>query len=475
MIALGITSYGSKDANFINNGTLNVNQYGAIAGYLKTTNNNGSSVVDLSSVSDPSNLAMSTKEGNTAEYDTPVLEFKGPFYDESNTETGISNSIFEPSTVYHSHSGLSCYDGNINRLQKVTINVAQTNYVHNAYEYTLYTNDSATDSGATLKYEAINNITSNNLEVANGSYIKSIDSKCESILINGEAYSIGTWYKVSSETIVLIQPKEAFKITCYHTNGNSGAGNIERSITYGPDKNSMTFTESTTQGARVTAVMPKGWVFKVADNAKVSGASQVIKTTYDENGKGTKTTLSNTSGKIAWSANTIYVADGDYEFVSDNVTCLVEGTDILMADNSIKKVQDLKVGDLVKVFNHETGKMDVSPIIFITHEDEAAVTCDTIELCFETGVKVKIANDHAFFDRTTNRYEVINATNYTDFINHDFAINDNDKIKTVKLKSAVVKNETVKVYCPVTAFHLNLFANGLLSMPTFPYDIRKRK
>lgn len=472
MIAIGITSYGTIDSKFINNGTMVVNEYGAISGPITTNNSAGTSTVDLSLVSSSEDLAMTTVEGETAELTTPLLEFKGPFYDESNEETNISNSFFECSTIYNSHLGLPCYDGNISKLYTVTINVLDTTFKHNAYEYSLYTNDSASDTGQTIKYEGVNNITSNTIEVSNNSYIKITDSKCDYITINGQSYTIGTWVKINANVVVEIQPKEAFVITCNHTGGQSGAGRIERSITYGPNSSSLSYSESTTVGAAVTATMPKGWVFKVSDNATVKGTSQVIKTTYDENGNGTSEVIASKSGGLAWSSSTIYTADADYKFTSDNVTCIVEGTKITMADGTIKNVENLVVGDLVQVFNHETGQIDVSPIIFITHKDEGAVRCDTIELCFSNGKTLKIANDHALFDKTTNRYEVLNEHNYSNYINHEFAIITNGMISLVKLQSANVVSELVRVYCPVTAFHMNLFANDMLTMPTFPYDIQ---
>ena len=472
MIAIGITSYGTIDSKFTNDGTIVVNEYGAIAGSITTNNSSGTSTVDLSLVKSADNLAMSTTEGETAELTTPLLEFKGPFYDESNAETNISNSFFECSNVYNSHIGLPCYDGNTNKLLTVTINVRKTTFKHNAYEYSLYTNETASDTGQTIKYEGVNNITSNSIEVSKDSYIKITDSKCDYITINGQSYTNGTWIKVDSNTIVEIQPKEAFVITCDHTSGQSGAGSISRSITYGPNSSSLSYSESTTVGAAVTATMPKGWVFKVSDNATVKGTSQVIKITYDENGNGTNEVIAKKTGGLAWSSSTIYTADADYKFTSDNVTCLVEGTKITMADGSIKNVENLAVGDLVKVFNHETGQIDVSPIIFITHKEAEAVRCNTIELCFNNDATLKIANDHALFDKTTNRYEILNEYNYIDYINHEFAIMANGLITFTKLKSANIVSEVVRVYCPVTAFHMNLFANDLLTMPTMPYDVR---
>lgn len=472
LISLGITNQGTIDSEVVNNGEINVNQYGAVAGVVGTSITDGTSKIDLTNLTDPANLELSTKEGDSAQYDTPILDFKGPFYDVSNTSTYISISLFEASTLYNSHNGLACYDGEINRLQKVNINVNSTNYKHSAYEYTFYTNTVNSDEGAKTVYEGINNISSNTLDVSNKSYIKLIDSKCDYITIDGSPYVIGSWYQVTKATNIIIQPKEAFIITCNHTNGASGAGSIIRSITYGPDASNMTLTESSNEGKEIKATMPVGWSFKVSDNAKVSGTSKVEKTTYDADGNPTTTVLSTISGKIAWSSSTIYVADGDYLFTSDNVTCIAEGSLILMADNSQKKVEDLVVGDIVKVFNHETGKIDVSPIIFITHDKEEAVNTGVLKLNFDKGNYLEIINDHSIFDKTTNKYEVINYDNVNQYIGHDFVINLENEISSTKLISFEYFYKSTRVYCPVTAFHMDLFVNGLLTMPTFPNDIK---
>ena len=160
-----------------------------------------------------------------------------------------------------------------------------------------------------------------------------------------------------------------------------------------------------------------------------------------------------------------------FHIYNDNA-CLIEGTEILMYDNTIKKVENIQVGDLVKVFNHEIGKFDISPIIFITHKDDEPVMCQIINLVFEDNIQLKIVKEHAIFDKTTNKYEVININNFSLFIGHEFAIIKNDSIKTTILKSVNISVEKKKIFCPVSAFHMNLFANCLLTMPTFPYNIR---
>ena len=133
-------------------------------------------------------------------------------------------------------------------------------------------------------------------------------------------YIFLAWVLVDKSLDFEITPTASFTISCYHTTGTSGAGKIERTITYdsSPSFDINPQTVTTSNGSKITANVPYGWYFKVSDNANVSGISKVVKITYDEDGNTTKTTLSETTGKLAWDSLTVYVSDGDYEFTSDN-------------------------------------------------------------------------------------------------------------------------------------------------------------
>ena len=164
------------------------------------------------------------------------------------------------------------------------------------------------------------------------------------------------------------------------------------------------------------------------------------------------------------------VVTSKFHIVNDNA-CLVEGTLILMADNSLKQVEDLKIGDVVKVFNHETGNIDVSPIIFITHKDEKASLYNVITLEFSNSISLKIVKNHALFNVELNKYILISNTNVKKYIGYHFAYILNDKIHITKLIGYTIDNIETRIYCPVSAFHMNLFANSLLTMPNLPFNI----
>lgn len=158
----------------------------------------------------------------------------------------------------------------------------------------------------------------------------------------------------------------------------------------------------------------------------------------------------------------------------EEAECIVEGTLITMADGTQKPVEDLVVGDMVMVFNHITGKYEAMPLIFNTHADEIeAKNYDVLYLQFSDGKELKIVEAHGLFDMTLMQYVYINYDNYEDYIGHEFyALNSNGSGGAkVELTNAFIKNECVRVFCPVTYFHMNSFANGLLNTPSIPGDI----
>ena len=154
--------------------------------------------------------------------------------------------------------------------------------------------------------------------------------------------------------------------------------------------------------------------------------------------------------------------------------CLVEGTLITMADGTQKPVEDLKVGDMIMIFNHVTGQYEAMPLIFNTHADETeAKNYDVLYLQFADGRELKIVQSHGLFDTTLMQYVYIDYDNYMDYIGHEFyALNsDGTAGERVELVNAFIQNENVRIFCPVTYFHMNSFANGFLNTPNIPGDI----
>ena len=158
-------------------------------------------------------------------------------------------------------------------------------------------------------------------------------------------------------------------------------------------------------------------------------------------------------------------------------SCLLPDTLITMANGTYKQVKDVKSGDMVRIFNHESGQLDEAPILFNDYDEKAWY--NVINLEFNNGKDVKVVSEHGFFDLTLNKYVYITENNYKDYIGHEFYTTSLDKEKgSTILQNAYITNEYTEVYSPVSSYHLNYFTEDLLSMPgatecfanVFPYD-----
>ena len=461
MTGLGLSGY-SKDAEFVNNGTITLNSYGSMGGVVNTSVTDGSAIVDLSSVTSAGNLTLTDVEwvGGKA-VNIANVDLTGPFYDETTQSTEMS--LFTHGSAINSHPEMSCWVGTIVLMDDVTLTVLKTGVPTEAFNYTIYTNSTATDSGQYEQIPSNTSTRSQSFSLARGTYIKIEDIVSTAITVNGVSYTSGTWLQVTGTMTIEITPTASFTVTCNHTNGNSGAGNIKRSITYGPNEGSMTEVASKEDGSAVTVKIPAGWVFKVSDNASVSGTSKVTKTIYNEDGTTTKTDIATASGQIAWSSSTIYTADGDYLFTSDNVTCFAPGTLITMADGSLVAIENLKPGDFVLSYDFETGSF--TPTIVAEVTNHGLTECQILTLNFNNNTSIRLIAYHGFFDVTEMRYLDISVDNYQDYIGHEFmAYDGNGNVVIKRLVSATVSTEQTSSYSLTAAVYINAIADGLITI-----------
>lgn len=177
------------------------------------------------------------------------------------------------------------------------------------------------------------------------------------------------------------------------------------------------------------------------------------------------------SGNIDTSGNE---ASGDgYSQITQNTTyqfddssCLIAGTLITLADGSQKKVEDLNANDLLLVFNHETGKLDKAYAKFLIHKENEAVKERILYLTFSDGTEIGIVSEHGFFDKDKLEYVYINEFNVNDYIGHNFYTINNQNHSTTLISYRIVE-EVTTIYSPISDYHMNCFANGLLTMSNF--------
>ena len=226
------------------------------------------------------------------------------------------------------------------------------------------------------------------------------------------------------------------------------------------------------QGCMVT-YNPNGGKCNTASQT-YEGTALILPTPTGEEGwtfKGWYTAAS--GGKKIGNAGASYTPTEDITLYAQwDSSCLVEGTLITMADGTQKPVEDLKIGDMILVFNHVTGKLEAAPLIFNTHSQAEAADYNVLYLNFSDGSEVKIVASHGFFDMTLMKYVYITEKNYEQFIGHEFyALGADGSGKIITLTDAHISREYVRIFCPVTYFHMNSFANGLLNTPNIPGDI----
>ena len=148
-----------------------------------------------------------------------------------------------------------------------------------------------------------------------------------------------------------------------------------------------------------------------------------------------------------------------------DIPCIIEGTTIVLSNGKTKKAENLTKNDSLLAFDHKAGVLVVSKLFFNYHQNEDnIVTVPILDLCFDNGTQIEIHVDHGFFDLTLGKYVYINKDNYLDFIGHDFVTVDCKKLGRARLVSGSGSIRTVRVYSPVSFYHLNVVTNGLLSI-----------
>lgn len=184
------------------------------------------------------------------------------------------------------------------------------------------------------------------------------------------------------------------------------------------------------------------------------------------------------NGEFVWNGTTyndsITNLNGTMDVNKVKINCFVEGTLITLADGTKKKVEDLTTDDIVLVFNHETGTYDFIKLLFITHENETASNYNILNLSFSNGTTLRIVGSHGLFDITLRKYVYITYDNVNDYIGHKFYSSkfENEKIvdEIIELTNYNITNENVRIFCPVSAYYMNCFANDILTMPNIPYN-----
>jgi len=151
--------------------------------------------------------------------------------------------------------------------------------------------------------------------------------------------------------------------------------------------------------------------------------------------------------------------NGGGVYVFKDSQCFLEGTKITMADGSLKNIEDVKEGDLVRTFDHEAGKLSSEKVCICF---SGAGETRKVNMQFSDGTALDLIGEHDLFEKSARKYVKITPSNAKDYIGKSF-YNANSGEWT-RLISADVSKGNYNYYAIVTEHHLNCLANDMLTV-----------
>jgi hypothetical protein len=148
-----------------------------------------------------------------------------------------------------------------------------------------------------------------------------------------------------------------------------------------------------------------------------------------------------------------------------NDGCFAPGTHILMSNGTVKCVENIDIGDKVLAYDHYEGIVCEEIITANVHDASKEREYSIISLQFDNGILLPIVKSHALFDMTDNQYVWIDDNNVEMFIGHKFAFWDKNCIEECELLQFSIETKKTNYYMPLSRFHLNVFAEGILTIP----------
>lgn len=145
--------------------------------------------------------------------------------------------------------------------------------------------------------------------------------------------------------------------------------------------------------------------------------------------------------------------DIDFFKVQSGGLCLLKDTKITLSDNSIKLIQDITYNDDLLVWNFDEGKYDVAKPIWIKKKQFNTYYFKCI---LEDGTILNLTGpkSHRLFSVEDNKFiygiDMVGKTTYT----------ENGLVKVISCEKY---EEECEYYNIITDYHMNLFANGVLT------------
>ena len=147
----------------------------------------------------------------------------------------------------------------------------------------------------------------------------------------------------------------------------------------------------------------------------------------------------------------------------------INGTLIMLADGSQKKIEDVLPTDKLLSFNHNTGMIEEAYGFMIKRSNYDLSITKVLIMFFEKDNQISIVDCHRFFDTILMKYIEINYNNLSDYIVHKFLtikyLDGQFKYEEIAILNIEFKMEEVYIYSPLTFININAIIDNLLTAP----------
>ena len=146
----------------------------------------------------------------------------------------------------------------------------------------------------------------------------------------------------------------------------------------------------------------------------------------------------------------------EVNFNDTYIYCLAEGTLVTLADRSRKAIEDITYEDKLLVWDFDNGCFAEAQPLWIKKR-QVAEEYNLVK--FDNGVELKTVADHRIFNMEAQKFTYTMNEEDTPIGTTTFM----EDGTTAKLIAREVVKETVNYYNIITDYHMNLFANGILT------------
>jgi hypothetical protein len=143
-----------------------------------------------------------------------------------------------------------------------------------------------------------------------------------------------------------------------------------------------------------------------------------------------------------------------------DVHCLAKGTLITMSDKTLKKIEDLKVGDEIMSYNKETDEYESS----IIKELASQIHKDLINIEFSNGMQLTCTKDHPFLAKNLSWTSMNPKKTERDYeINDVIQLKVRTKVRNLKSELEVVKITEITYTIVDLSKNKTFVANGIIT------------